>query len=117
MNSGIHIAGVRVTCSLLCFFAGCSRQFPVRSEESRPVKTMVVTPPGATYVRVFLGKVEASKSAELSFQVFGVVTALLVREGQHIAKGQVIARLRQDEFLERRKAAQGQLEQALAVFD
>jgi membrane fusion protein, multidrug efflux system len=117
MNPGIRVAGLPVACSLLCLFAGCSRQAPVRAEEARPVKTLVIAAPGATYSRIFPGKVEASRSAELSFQVPGVVTALPVKEGQRIAKGQVIARLRQDEFQARRKVAQGQLEQAQATLD
>jgi RND family efflux transporter MFP subunit len=76
---------------------------------------MVVAPAGDVYVRMFPGRVEASKSAELSFQVSGQVTALPVKEGQRIAKGQVIARLRPDEFQARQKAAEGQLEQAQAA--
>jgi multidrug efflux pump subunit AcrA (membrane-fusion protein) len=83
----------------------------------RPVKTMVVAPAGNTYQRVFPGRVEASKSADLSFQVSGQVTALTAKEGQRIAKGKVIARLRPDEFQARRKAAQGQVEQAQAALD
>jgi RND family efflux transporter MFP subunit len=78
---------------------------------------MVVAPPGDTYVRVFPGKVEASKSAELSFQVPGLVVSLPVKEGQKVGKGQIIARLRQDEFQARRKAAQGQVDQARAALD
>ena len=117
MRPGVRSIGLPVASSLLCLTIGCSRQAPVASEEIRPVKTMVVAPAGGTYLRVFPGKVEASKSAELSFQVPGQVTVLPVKEGQRIAKGQVIARLRPDEFQARRKAAQGQLEQAQAALD
>jgi RND family efflux transporter MFP subunit len=78
---------------------------------------MVVAAASGTYLRVFPGRVEASRSAELSFQVSGQVTAVPVKEGERIAKGQVIARLRLDEFQARRKAAQGQLEQAQAALD
>jgi len=107
----------RAACSILCLLTACSRQAPVHPEEARPVKTLVVTAPGATYSRIFPGKVEASRSAELSFPVAGLVTALPVKEGQHVTKGQVIARLRDDEFQARRKAAQGQLDQAQAALD
>jgi membrane fusion protein, multidrug efflux system len=117
LHLGIHSVALPIASSVLCFTAGCSRQGPIRSEKVRPVKTMVVAPSGGTFLRVFPGKVEASKSAELSFQVSGLVTFLPVKEGQRVAKGQVIARLRQDEFLARRKAAQGQLEQAQAALD
>jgi len=78
---------------------------------------MVVAPAGGTYLRVFPGRVEASKSAELSFQVSGQIMALPVKEGQRIARRQVIARVRPDEFQARRKTAQGQLEQAQVALD
>jgi multidrug efflux pump subunit AcrA (membrane-fusion protein) len=116
MNPGVCSIGLPLASSLLCFTIGCSPA-PTASKEIRPVKTMVVAPAGDTYVRVFPARVEASKSAELSFQVSGQVTALPVKEGQRIAKGQVIARLRPDEFQARRKAAQGQVEQAQAALD
>jgi RND family efflux transporter MFP subunit len=65
-------------------------------------------------VRSFPGKVEASKKAELAFQVPGVLAELPVREGQKVAKGDLIAQLRQDEFQARLKTLQGQLDQARA---
>jgi RND family efflux transporter MFP subunit len=76
---------------------------------------MIVGPAPDTYVRVFPGKVEASKSVELTFQVPGIVVLLPVKEGQRLSKGQIVAQLRQDEFQARRRAAQGQVEQARAT--
>jgi RND family efflux transporter MFP subunit len=95
--------------------AACSPQTPVRTAEVRPVKTMVVGPAPDTYVRVFPGKVEASKNVALTFQVPGIVVLLPVKEGQRLSKGQIVAQLRQDEFQARRRAAQGQVEQARAT--
>jgi RND family efflux transporter MFP subunit len=76
---------------------------------------MVVTAGGETRVRSFPGKVEASKKAELAFQVPGLLAQLPVREGQTVAKGELIAQLRQDEFQARLKTLQGQLDQARAA--
>jgi RND family efflux transporter MFP subunit len=76
---------------------------------------MVVAKGPEPDVRVFPGKVEASKSVELTFQVPGLVVLLPVKEGQKVSKGHVIAQLRQDEFQSRRKAAQGEVEQARAT--
>jgi RND family efflux transporter MFP subunit len=75
---------------------------------------MVVTAGGDTRVRSFPGKVEASKKAELAFKVPGILAQLPVREGQTVAKGELIAQLRQDEFQARLKTLQGQLDQARA---
>jgi RND family efflux transporter MFP subunit len=81
----------------------------------RPVKTAVVTAGEEPHVRSFPGKVEASKKVELAFQVPGLLVKLPVKEGQKVAKGAVIAELRQDEFRARLKALQGQLDQARAA--
>jgi RND family efflux transporter MFP subunit len=50
----------------------------------------------------------------LAFQVSGLLIKLPVREGQRVAKGELIGQLRQDEFQARLKALQGQLGQAQA---
>ena len=78
---------------------------------------MVVSAGGESYQRFFPGKVAAAKSVELTFQVPGLVVKLPVREGQKVARGQVIGQLRQSEFQARREAAQGQFDQARAVLD
>jgi membrane fusion protein, multidrug efflux system len=100
---------------ILLLAAGCSGNAPPPPESARPVKTMVVTAGGETHVRSFPGKVEASKKVELAFQVPGLLVKLPVREGQKVAKGEVIAELRQDEFQARLKALQGQLDQSRAA--
>ena len=78
----------------------------------RPVKTQVVTAGGNPRVRIFPGKVEAAKRVELAFQVPGLLVKLPVREGQRVAKGDLIGQLRQDEFQARLKTLQSQLDQA-----
>jgi RND family efflux transporter MFP subunit len=76
---------------------------------------MVVTAGGETHVRTFPGKVEASKRAELAFQVSGVLVKLPVKEGDSVKKGELIAQLREDEFRARLKTLQGDLDKARAV--
>jgi RND family efflux transporter MFP subunit len=94
--------------------SGCSPKASTDSEVARPVKTTVVTAGGENHVRTFPGKVEASKKVELAFQVPGLLVKLPVKEGQKVAKGEVIAQLRPDEFEARLKTLQGQLDQARA---
>lgn len=94
---------------------GCTPPEVTTSAVIRPVKTMVVAAGGETRQRVFPGKVEASKKVELAFQVPGLLTTFSVRAGQKVKKGEVIAQLRQDEFVARLKTLQGQLDQARAV--
>ncbi len=101
--------------SLIFLTAGCSAEKQTRSEVARPVKTMVVGTGNEPFVRTFPGKVEASKSVELAFQVPGLLVKLPIKEGQKVAKGEIIAQLRQDEFQARLKSIQGQLDQARAT--
>jgi multidrug efflux pump subunit AcrB len=95
--------------SVILLAAGCSRQDATPSDVARPVKTMVVAAGGEPHVRSFPGKVEASKKVELAFQVPGLLAKLPVKEGQSVAKGEVIAQLRQDEFQARLKALRGRM--------
>jgi membrane fusion protein, multidrug efflux system len=101
-----------IALSILYLAVGCSREEPPRPEVVRPVKTMVVIAGDETHVRSFPGRVEGSKSVELAFQVSGVLISLPVKEGQNVAKNDLIAQLRQDEFQARVQAMQGQLDQA-----
>src|SRR5262249_18026293 len=77
--------------------AGCSSAVSARAELIRPVKTMVVAAGDEVHVRSFPGKAEASRQAELAFQVSGVLMQFPVKEGQRVAKGEVIGQLRTDE--------------------
>src|SRR5262249_2432522 len=101
--------------SILLVAAGCSPQASDRSEAIRPVKTTVVMAGEDLHVRIFPGKVEASKKTELAFQVPGLLVKLPVKKGQKVARGEVIAQLRQEEFRARLTALQGELDQARAV--
>ena len=105
-----------LAASLICVLAGsgCSRKAPPAAEAVRPVKTTVVTLGGDSRTRTFPGRVEASKQVELTFQVAGLIVDLPVREGQKVAKGDVIAQLRQDDFKARLAALQGQLDRSRA---
>ncbi len=100
---------------IILLAAGCSPHDSTRPDVVRPVKTMVVAAGGETHARSFPGRIEASKKVELAFQVPGLLVKLPVKEGQRVAKGEVIAQLRQDEFQARLKTLQGQLDQARAV--
>jgi membrane fusion protein, multidrug efflux system len=100
--------------SAICLPVGCSSRKTTETEPVRPVKTVVVAAGNKPNVRSFPGKVEAEKSVALAFQVPGLLIKEPGKEGERVAKGQVIAQLRQDEFQAHVQAAQGQLDQARA---
>ena len=114
---GAHPLLQLAALTIICLSAGCSRQIETRSEIARPVKTMLVTDGDQSLARTFPGKVEASKTVELAFQVPGLLVKLPVKEGQKVAKGEVVAQLRQDEFQARLKSVQGELDQARATLN
>jgi RND family efflux transporter MFP subunit len=94
--------------------AACSRPPEAASELVRPVRTLVITGGTDTASRTFPGRVDAAKQVELTFQVPGLLIDLPVREGQRVAQGDLVARLRPDEFQARLDALQGQLSRARA---
>ena len=113
VESRRRIAAAPLALFIIVLAAGCSRD-TAPPEVARPVKTTVVVAGDEAHVRSFPGKAEASRAAELAFQVSGLLVKLPVKEGQKIAKGEVIGQLREDEFAARLKALQGQLDKARA---
>ena len=114
MTEGRALRLLLLVVSAVCLAVGCSSRKSTETEQVRPVKTFVVAAGNKPNVRSFPGKVEAAKSVELAFQVPGLLIKEPGKEGERVAKGQVIAQLRQDEFQARVQAAQGQLDQARA---
>ncbi|WP_428308208.1 efflux RND transporter periplasmic adaptor subunit [Lacipirellula sp.] len=109
----------RPMCVLLTLLTaiaiGCTPPVAERTEPIRPVKTMVIAAGGDVRTRIFPGVAEAARRVELAFQVPGVLVKFPVKEGQRVAKGEVIGELRQDEFQARLTQLQGELDQARAV--
>ncbi len=101
-----------VILPILYLVAGCAQEPTSESNAVRPVKTVVVSAGDNLRTRSFPGKVEASQTAELTFLVPGLLVKLPVREGNRIAKGGIIAQLRQDEFEAQLNILQSRLAQA-----
>ena len=78
--------------------AGCGRDVEVPEPQSRPVKVFAVEGPGSEAVRNFPGNVQASQRADLGFRVGGTLQEILVREGEDVEQGQLLARLDPTDF-------------------
>ena len=61
------------------------------------------------------GSVEGSETADVAFQVGGRVARVLVEEGQHVSKGQLLAEIEPTDYRNAFKTATAQKEAALAV--
>jgi RND family efflux transporter MFP subunit len=106
---------VPLAWSITLLAAGCSARDSAPPDVTRPVKTMTVAAGEETHVRTFPGKVEASKKAELAFQVSGLLVDFPVKEGQEVAKGALIAQLRPDTFEANLLALKNELKKAQAL--
>ena len=61
------------------------------------------------------GSVEGSETADVAFQVGGRVIRVLVEEGQHVSKGQLLAEIEPTDYRNAFNAAAAQKEAAQAV--
>ena len=81
-------------CLALICLASCGKTEQTASPPiTRPVKTIVVEGGSGGAVRTFPGRVDATQRAELAFRVPGQVQEILVREGDLVEAGEVLARL------------------------
>ncbi|WP_158261056.1 MULTISPECIES: efflux RND transporter periplasmic adaptor subunit [Pirellulaceae] len=99
----------------MAFTLGCGTEKAPEVEVIRPVKTLLVVEGEESRQRSFPGTVEASRRVELAFRVAGLLSELPIKEGDKVAKGDLIARLRQDEFQARLTSLKGELDQARAA--
>ena len=75
-------------------FQGCgSEDSEPRKHSARPVKTFLVADGQALSERSFPGRIESTYRADLAFRVQGTVQDVLVKEGDLVEQGQVLARL------------------------
>jgi RND family efflux transporter MFP subunit len=83
-----------LVCVITLLISACkgNELVPVK-QVVRPVKTMIIGLADVDGIRSFPGVVDASQKADISFRVSGKVRKLLVKEGDEVIKGQVLAEL------------------------
>lgn len=109
-------------CMLLCLTAltltpltGCSKpEEEAPKEVIRPAKILTIESGGTQLTSKYPGKVQALDRVEISFEVSGKLTVLLVKEGQKVKKGDIIARLDPSDYQSRLEAAQARVGQTKA---
>ncbi|MCL1137178.1 efflux RND transporter periplasmic adaptor subunit [Shewanella pneumatophori] len=98
--SGSKLIPLSVVPLALLILNGCS-EAPARTATSqtaiqkieRPVQIMLLDDSQQTNVRRFSGVLEATNTAHLAFKVPGTIAAILVKTGDSVEKGQLLARL------------------------
>ncbi len=88
------LIGAVVTLSLSTLLTGCNKAISEPAEPLiKPVKLLAVKDLTVDDSDAFLARIDATYRAQLSFQVGGEVEKLLVRMGEGVEKGEVLATL------------------------
>jgi len=115
----LHLAavlgGIIVSCSGL--LVACS---PVQQQQqdvqARLVKTQLVSAKSGSDWREFPGIVEAAQTADLGFRVSAKLVEVSVREGDHVNKGQLLAKLDDTDYQTKLRSTQADFDKATADF-
>ncbi|KHT61988.1 membrane protein [Photobacterium gaetbulicola] len=104
----------KMSLAALCMMllAGC--QEPPQLQEAAPlaVSSLTVDQPVTSQFRTFKGQVEAAENTPLAFRVEGELQRVLVKSGQQVKKGELLAELDADKFQQQRNDAQVQFQLA-----
>jgi len=93
----IYLPATLLTTLLL--ITACDEKQKAQTEAPlRPVRTIVASATDGITGRDFPGIVIAENKADIAFRVSGKLKELMVKEGEKVKKGQVIARLDQTDF-------------------
>ena len=100
---------------LLLSVASCTKSEKAKDKEQQvPIRviTEVVSPTSDEGSQTYVGIVEENEATAVSFTSMGVVKRLLVNEGQHVAKGQLIAEMDDTQARNMLAGAEAQMTQA-----
>lgn len=97
--------------------AACGGDAAIEDRPARPVPIETVSAGGLQRSYEFVGRVEARRAVDLSFQVGGQLTQLPVTDGAEISEGDLVAELDLEEFRRAQREANVQVQQARADLD
>ena len=99
------------------FISGCEEPPQTIATSSRLVRTIVIGGDVNADIRTFPAVVDAIQKAEISFRVSGKIHNILVKEGDKVKKGQVLAELDSTDLMITLKDHQANYDTAKANFD
>jgi RND family efflux transporter MFP subunit len=94
--------------------AGCGAE-AAKEPEVRPVRTLVVTPKALTDDRRAIGEIKPRHESDLGFRVAGKIVARTAEIGQEVKKGDLLARLDEQDFRRKLQSAEADVAAAEAV--
>ncbi|MGE4283660.1 MAG: efflux RND transporter periplasmic adaptor subunit [Clostridia bacterium] len=101
---------------LICFLVltGCTskQEETVQKQTVKHVYTKMIESSGYSDKLTLSGNIIPTQTVKLSFKIPGIVSNVLVNEGDFVQKGQAIAEMNQGDYLIKVKAAQAELKAA-----
>ena len=101
----------------LVFISSCEEPAQTYVASSRPVKTIVISDDMTGDTRTFPAVVDAIQKADISFRVDGKIQKVLVKEGDQVKKGQILAELDPVDFTIQLKDRKASYDTAKANYD
>lgn len=112
MRKGYFQSRYLAVSTVLLMCISCSEQAPKTQSNEIAVRVIHVGSQCGTAATQYVGLVNSSVQADLSFQVAGQVESVHVTEGQAVRKGQLLAELECANLASSNEAAQASLRQA-----
>jgi RND family efflux transporter MFP subunit len=112
-----NLSLVSLIIGISIFISACGEPEQPYVAGSRPVKTMLITDTVTGDSRTFPAVVDAIQKADISFRVSGKIQKILVKEGDAVKKGQLLAELDPTDFNIRLKDRQSSYETAKANYE
>ena len=112
--------GMRLITLLLTsiMLIACGDEAPTETAEIvRPVKLMTVDSGGDSTTREYPGKVSATQSVELGFEVHGKIIELPISNGLAVKKGTLLGRLDNSDYLAARDSAKASRKASLSAHE
>ena len=98
--------------AIVVFGSACSNKKEIKQKAPTQVKTEVVTAGGQMTNESYVGIVEENEATAVSFTGMGVVKRMLVREGQAVGRGQLLALMDDTQARNLLTGAEAQMAQA-----
>jgi len=106
------------TLALASLLTACGESAPQHTDSViRPVKTFTLGNPNALEKHSFPAVVDAFKKADLSFRVSGEIAEILVKEGDTIKEGEILAILDKSDFDIKLSSAKAEFARTKADFN
>ncbi len=111
-----YIFGLLIALGCIVTLSSCSHETSTAPDQA-PVPVQVRTPAVVDRAESVSasGSVEGSETADVAFLVAGKVARVLVEEGRHVSKGQLLAEIEPTDYRNAFNAATAQKEASLAV--